>query len=78
MERLQLSWILFMLIIGLVGAVAAYLSLWAPRRPRMPFEEKREAAGNEPIPPVLWMVYGIVAVGMIGYVVWAYLAKPSY
>jgi predicted MFS family arabinose efflux permease len=78
MERLQFSWALFMLILGLIMAIAAYLSFWTPRRPHSHFQEEQQEAGRNPVPPILWLVYGATALGMVGYLVWAWLAKPSY
>ena len=77
MAALQTSWILLMILIGVAGTIAAYLASRLLRRGSAEAGEGPEPERG-PIPAVLWVLYGSVAVGMIGYVVWAWLVRPNY
>jgi hypothetical protein len=75
MANLQTSLALAMILLGAAGALLAYLGSLALRRRRAVEETEGEGPG---IPPVLLALYVGVGAGMVGYLVWAWLAKPNY
>ncbi|HEY3397548.1 MAG TPA: hypothetical protein VGM19_07820 [Armatimonadota bacterium] len=76
LQTLQFSWIVFMVLLGLLAALATYLGVVAARR--RPAEDLPGLPPRRPVPLVLWFVYGTVALSMVGYLVWSLLVQPAY
>jgi len=76
------SWVLLALVIGAVLALVGYLGYRdALTRERAGGEVEELPAGlrvaSGRVPWVLWLVYAATVLGMVGYVLFVWLAKPN-
>jgi len=83
MAELQRTWIFFMLGLGLLGVIFAWLALLA--RPWHTVRDDREVLeypedhkqARFPVPPLLLLLYIMTGLGMVSYVIWTMLVHPG-